>query len=145
MPYFPHNAVGVTPANQTAIASATYQMNGLGAVAAPNTFAITPSTTGRVLVLITGDLVENATGQTATCQISYGTGAAPANAAAVTGTQTGPQPTWVSLTGNLTVYFCISTVITGLTIGTVYWLDLAMKSSAGNVQLTNATCVAIEI
>lgn len=145
MAYFPHpNVIGVTPSNPTAIASATYQMCGLG-VAGVSAWTVTPKVTGTVLLLITGDQTTNATAQTITGQLSYGTGAAPANAAAVTGTQTGPQPAWVSLTGILTVPFSMAAIVTGLTIGTAYWLDLALKASAGTGQATNLHCVVIEL
>lgn len=144
MPYTPSQVVSRTPADQTAIASATYQMNGLGAIATIPC-RLTPGSTGRVLVIVTGDLVENATGQTATVQLSYGTGAAPANAGAVTGTQTGGQIAWVSLTGQLTQTFAIHSLITGLVVNTDYWFDLALKSSAGTVQATNVNFSAVEV
>lgn len=144
MPYFPPQAVSRTPADQTAIASSTYQMNGLGAIASIPC-RLTPGSTGRVLVMITGDLVENATAQTATVQLSYGTSTAPANAGAVTGTQTGGQLAWVSLTGQLTQTFALHSLITGLVVGTDYWFDLNMKSSAGTVQATNVNFSAIEV
>lgn len=144
MPYNPPQAVSRTPADQTAISSASYLMNGLGAIASVPC-RLTPGSTGRVLVIFTGDLVENATAQTATLQVSYGTGAAPANAAAVTGTQVGAQIAWVSLTGQLTQTFAAHCLITGLTVGSDYWFDLALKSSAGTVQATNVNFSAIEI
>jgi hypothetical protein len=144
-PYTPAPAVvSRTPADQTALASATYVMNGLGAIASVPC-ALTPLVTGRVLVMISGDIVENATAQTATLQLSYGTGAAPANGAAVTGTQTGGQLAWVSLTGQLTQTFALTNIITGLTVGTAYWFDIAGKSSAGTVQLTNLNFAAVEL
>lgn len=156
MPYSPVPAfVAVNPSNPTAISSATYLMNGLG-VAGASAFTITPTATGRVLILVTGDIVENATAQTATLQLSYGTGAAPANAAAVAGTQVGQQVAWVSLTGTLTSTFTLMALVTGLTVptftgqgvqsaSTPYWLDVNSKSSAGTVQLTNLSCVAVEL
>lgn len=143
-----------TAASFTAINSATYLMNGLGAAATP--LVITPQSTGRVLVVITGDLVENATAQTATLQLSYGTGAAPANAAALTGTQVGGELVWVSLTGQLTQTFALTWVITGLAVpsvnsvgatgaATAVWIDINSKSSAGTIQLTNVNASAIEL
>lgn len=144
MPYYPPRAVSRTPANQTAINSAAYLMNGLGAIASiPCRMEI--GSTGRVLVLVSGDLVENATAQTATVQLRYGTGAAPANAGADTGTAVGSELTWVSLTGQLTQTFALHSLISGLTAGADYWFDLAMKSSAGTVQATNVNFCAIEV
>lgn len=155
MPFSPAPVhVQTTPANPTAIASAAYLMNGLGSAASP--FVITPQITGRVLVIVSGDLVENATAQTATIQGRFGTGTAPANAAADTGTAIGGQVAWTSLTGELTVPFSYQFVITGLSVPSVdakgvsqaavaVWIDIASKSSAGTIQLTNLTCVAIEL
>ena len=145
MPFYPPTLTHRTPANQTALSSATYVMNGYGAIAANIGTRLTPGSTGRILVIVTGDMVENATAQTATTQISYGTGTAPANGDAVTGTQVGSELAWVSLTGQLTQTFALHTVITGLTVGTDYWFDLAGKSSAGTVQYTNANFLIVEI
>ncbi len=156
MPYSPAPTfVHVNPGNPAAIASATYQMNGLG-VAGATAWTITPLITGRILLLAVGDLVENATAQTATVQLSFGTGSAPANAAAVTGTQVGAQVAWVSLTGVLTSTFSLIAFVTGLAVPGVnslgatgasvaVWLDIAAKSSAGNVQLQNLDLTAIEL
>jgi hypothetical protein len=78
-------------------------------------------------------------------QLSYGTGSAPANAAAAAGTQQGNQPAWVSLTGALTSNFFLSTVVQNLTVGTAYWFDIAQKSSAGTLAVTLTELTAIEI
>ena len=144
MPFAPGQAISRTPANQTAINSATYLMNGLGVISSVPC-RLTPGATGRVLVIITGDLVENATAQTATVQLSYGTGTAPSNAGALAGTQVGGELAWVSLTGQLTQTFAIHQLITGLTVNTDYWFDLNMKSSAGTIQATNVNFTAVEV
>lgn len=156
MPFTPtsYGQCGVTPSNPTAINSATYLMNGLG-VAGANAWVITPQTTGRVFFMATGQLVENATAQTATIQLSYGTGSAPANAAALAGTQVGGQQAWVSLTGQLTTQFSIAWVVAGLAVpsmkpdgtqnaATPVWFDINSKSSAGTIQLTNLNLIAFE-
>lgn len=116
------------PANPTQTSSATYVMMGLAG-------AITPRGT-KVKVTLSGDVTAT-NGQTATMQLSIGTGAAPANAAAVTGTQFGSQPTFTALTGLLTVPFSVQAIATGLTPGTAVWVDLALKSSSGNVSVSN--------
>jgi len=145
MPFQPVPAsVSRTPANQTSLNSASLLMAGLGAIASVPC-ALTPTTTGRVLVTFTGNLVFDLGGRTSATQISYGTGAAPANRAAVTGTQTGGSQAMVSLANQLTVPFSIHTLITGLTPGTAYWFDLAGSDSAGTVQYTNLSFSAIEL
>ena len=145
MPFQPSTVVSRTPANQTATDTTTYENNGFGAIAYPNACAITPTTTGRVLVLWSGDKVSNATAQLHTMQMLYGTGTAPANNTAVTGTVFGGEVAWTSLTGQLTVPFALVGLITGLTLGTSYYFDIACKSGAGTVALTNMSFVAIEI
>lgn len=143
MPYGPGVALSRTPTNPTALASASLLMAGLGVQTAA--CRIVAGGTGRLVVMITGDLVADANGRTSATQISYGTGTAPANAAAVAGTQTGGSLAWVSLTAQLTRPFAISTLITGLTAGTDYWLDLAGSSSAGTIQYTNLNLLAFEV
>jgi hypothetical protein len=106
--------------------------------------AITPVRAGRIFLSICGNIVAT-NGNTATAQLSYGTGTAPVNGAAVTGTQIGAQIAQLALTGYLSTPFCLSAVITGLTITTAYWLDLALKSSSGNVSVTQVAVSAHEV
>lgn len=144
MPFSPHtdsNRVGVSPSDQTAINNATYKMVGLGAAG----WTLTPQVTGRVVICISGNLVDNTAATTATCQLSYGTGTAPVNAATLTGTQQGGQLSWVTLASQLTIPFSMSAMITGLAVGTAVWFDVCAKSAAGTIQVTNATCWAIEV
>jgi hypothetical protein len=155
MAYSPSPAfVSVIPSNPAATTSATYLMQGLG-VAGASAFTITPQCTGRVLVLVEGDMTGVNTA-TVTAQLSFGTGTAPANNAAVTGTQVGSQPTLTPITGILSTPFTLFWVITGLTVPSVsstgvtgaavpVWLDVALKSSSGAASISNLTCIAIEI
>ncbi len=129
-------------------------MQGLG-VAGANAFTITPQSTGRVLVLVEGDMTGVNTA-TVTAQLSFGTGTAPANAAAVTGTQVGSQPTLTPITGILTTPFTLFWVISGLAVPSItsagltgspvpVWLDIALKSSSGAASVSNLSCVAFEL
>lgn len=155
MAFSPLPAVlSVVPSNPSATTSASYVMQGLG-VAGANAATITPQSTGRVLVFAEGDMTGINTA-TVTVQLSFGTGAAPANAAAVTGTQVGSQPTLTPITGILTTPFTLFWLITGLSVpsvnsqgvtsaGTPVWLDIALKSSTGAASVSNLTITAIEI
>jgi hypothetical protein len=131
-----YSAVTATP---TAPASTgTYTMVGLAG-------KITPSLTGRILLLM-GGIGGNTNGNGFGAQISYGTGAAPAAAGALAGTQVGPIFTMAALTGNLTEWFDLSAAIAGLTLGTTYWLDLAAAQlTGGTATLTQASITAVEI
>lgn len=142
------------PSNPAATTSATYQMQGLG-VAGANAWSVTPQSTGRLLVIVEGDMTGINTA-TVTTQLSFGTGAAPANAAAVTGTQVGSQPTLTPITGILTTPFTLTWVITGLAVpsvsssgvtaaGTPVWLDIALKSTSGAASVSNLSIVVVEI
>lgn len=144
MPYFPPAITVRSPANQTAITDVSGQHVGLGAIAAPNTCDFTTGT-GRALVILTGNMVASNTATTQTARFAYGTGAGPANATEQTGTLVGVAQSFVALTGHLTMPLALMAVITGLTPGTLYWIDLVITSSANSGQLTNGALVVIEL
>jgi hypothetical protein len=114
---------------------------------------ITPQHTGTVLVIVSGTLTSATVtaGDGITYQISYGTGSAPANAGTLAGTQAGPiqvykNPATVTA-ADVAVPFSVSTIITGLTLNTAYWLDLAAKSvgTASSGGVGGVSIVAVEI
>jgi len=148
------STLSVIPSNPSATTSASYVMQGLG-VAGATACTITPQVTGRIAVWIEGDMTGVNTA-TVTAQLSFGTGAAPANNAAVTGTQVGSQPTLTPLTGILSTPFTLFWIIPGLAVpsinssgvtsaGTPVWLDVALKSTTGAASISNLTCLAFEI
>lgn len=108
--------------------TSVYTMGGLGA-------SITPSSTGRVLVSVSGTFDNNADTTASdgmTFYIAYGTGAAPINGAAVTGTQVGQRvvttaPVTVAAS-ELLIPVSRTELITGLTKGTTYWIDIAQQA-----------------
>ncbi len=115
-------------------------MMGLGGTA-----TITPASSGTVWVGFYGLLTNTGTGGMLT-NIQYGTGTAPSNGAASTGTTigntAGPIP---SVSGALT-NFAVYGIVTGLSAGTTYWLDLQLRSvSGGTSSLQAVTCAAFEI
>jgi hypothetical protein len=129
----------VTTAAPTLTTSATYVHMGLGATA-----SITPVLAGRIAFTITGDIAST-NGQSATTQLSFGSGSAPTNGTAFTGTQVGSQVVQTALTGYLVTPFSLTAVVTGLVVGTAYWLDLVLKSSSGNATVTTVSVSAMEI
>lgn len=144
-----------TPASPTAPASTSaYKCQGLGALITP----VTPS--GKVLAIITGTLNAGQTtvGTGINLQLAYGpisSGvAAPANAAALpaSGTTVGNVVTWetgVTLTtaADSFVPFTVSAVLTGLTPGQQYWVDLMAESitTASQCQVTIPCVCLVEI
>jgi hypothetical protein len=127
------------PANPTAIAAQTTAvMLGLAG-------SVTPNAGGNVLIIITGDIGDNAIAGTATIQISHGTGAAPANAAALVGTQDGVAVTFTAATVAQKSPFSVSAYVTGLVGGTAYWLDLAVSSPTNTATIQHVNIIAIEV
>ena len=111
-----HRPTQSQPADPTAITGVTALMLGLAV-------AFTPRRTGRISVRVYGNITCDTTAKTTTVRMRYGTGTAPANAAASTGTAAGVARTFLALTGMLTVPFSDEALIDNLTIGTAYWID----------------------
>lgn len=132
-------AVQVTNQNPAGTTSGTGVMMGLGA-----TCAITPKTTGRVLVSF-NFVSANSGVTTNTATLKFGTGGAPANAAAPTGTTIGttraifePAATAsnpVSLSGY---------TITTLTVGAAAWFDIDLAAGATTATITAVDCSLVE-
>jgi hypothetical protein len=102
-------------------------MMGMGA-----TFKITPVRSGKVVLTIVGSMASSVAAAAAQVVLFYGTGTAPANAAAPTGTSVGGQITGNSATTNYNLPFTASGLVTGLVLGTQIWFDLRLNSSSGS-------------
>jgi hypothetical protein len=114
--------------------------------------AITPNTSGRVLITIYGNIVTTSgvAGVGIQYFIRWGTGTAPINGAANTGLTAGLREVYTNpsavTAANVSVPFCISVLATALTIGTPYWIDLAAGTMAAvGASFTNLTITAIEV
>jgi hypothetical protein len=117
-----------------AVQSATFVHYGRG-----GTWKLTPTLTGRVRLILTGAAALSVAGLVVLGG-RYGTGTAPIQGAAVTGTAWGQieyQGGIISgAAGTASLYsgFAVMDVITGLTLNTAYWFDLILKSMAvGNI------------
>lgn len=132
-----------SPANPASTVSLTLVMMGVGA-----TVAYTPATTGIVLVTLTGWVnIAVATNQI-TVGARYGTGTAPVNGAAVTGTRFGSNTDLVCSPPAVTKYMSSPfTDILTLTPATAYWFDLALATSnAGDaVSAISITATFVEL
>lgn len=124
----------------TGTTSGTAVMCGLGSGT-----AINPQVTGRVLLTMTGSVQNNTAGAGGQVQLRYGTGAAPANGAAATGTATIPfQTAYVPIAGSYAP-LCLVAIITGLTLGTTYWLDATQRAvGGGTFNLSNVAIAVME-
>lgn len=125
----------IQPSNQTGTASATAVMMGLAGT-------ITPVVTGRICITVSGDVFNPNIGDGATVQLSYGTGAAPANGAALAGTQVGTAVKYVAATVAAKVPFSVTAVVTGLTLSTAYWIDLAVAATTGGTASVNEVSIS---
>jgi len=117
--------------------TASLTMGGFG-----SSWALTPSSTGRVRVLITGYINNSAVGG-AVFTPRYGTGAAPVATAAVTGTA--PITTDYAVTATTaTVPFTIYYEVTGLTLATAYWFDIAARNTTATTTMSPTTIMIEE-
>jgi len=107
--------------------------------------SITPMKSGYVMVHISGEYVSSdATGAT-TFSIRIGTGSAPANGAAATGTVQQTLPLIASST-TARIPFSFNKLLVALTFGTTYWIDVsAVNAAAGSVQTFNVSLMAVEL
>lgn len=116
---------------------------GLGAIC-----TYTPRSSGLVQVTITGMGLTNTSNVNWTLGCRYGTGTAPANGAAVTGTifgSLGDQPA-KNIGGGIPAYFAF-TALLALTPSTAYWFDLALSTASASDQaaLLNVSMVLAEL
>ena len=129
MGFFPYakaaEPVSFKPATPTPVTSLTLVMLGLG-----QTATFTPTTDSKVLVLVTSYATTNTTITSMTIGGRYGTGTAPANGAAVTGTRFGSDTdiSFEAAVQGQDDAFTIAEVLS-LTGGTKYWFDLAVATS----------------
>ena len=120
-----------SPVNPTPAPTNTMLMMGLGGA-----WTFTPARNGRVMLTASGIMIALAGsgGANDGCQVRlyYGTGTAPANGAAVTGTALGHIQLFmpgVAAVGQPRAPFCLPAVITGLVAGTPYWVDIAQAQA----------------
>lgn len=135
----PFSTAAVTPSNPTSTSSGTGVMMGLG-----STCTITPGYNGRVVVTFTGSGAVTVATAAFNYQIRSGTGAAPSNGAALTGTTRGGLGSGWSAVANSVTPFAISWIVTGLTPGTAVWFDLSLAVSTGTGTLSNLNFTAME-
>lgn len=129
-----------TPANPSSTVSAAAVMMGLAG-------AITPTQSGNVLFQARFDMSNSAASDGCVAQLMRGTGAAPTNGAASTGTAVGNpvQLTNNANTAGLLVPVSAIGYSTGLTVSTAYWYDVSLRAvTGGTCAIFNITLVAIE-
>jgi hypothetical protein len=96
---------------------------------------ITPGASGTVRVTIDGEVESvGVTGvANMTMTMRTGTGSAPANGVAVTGTQRGNSLiTSAASATSSTIPFSLTRTVTGLVVGTAVWLDIALNTNTSS-------------
>jgi hypothetical protein len=122
----------------TGTANATGVMMGLAQL-------ITPQVTGRLLILVQTHASTNTNGAGGLVSTRYGTGTAPVNGAALAGTQVGSSALYTEETSTFTRGQSQVGLVTGLTLGTTYWVDLALaRVTAGTATIGGGAIVVIE-
>ena len=129
-----------TPGDPTGATNTTGTMMGLAG-------AITPAITGVVLIQISGTIANaTAIADGGKVQIRYGTGTAPSNGNTLMGTAVGGQVNYITATTAEKAPFSLNAIVSGLTLGTAIWIDLALAAvTGGTATVKNISISAIEI
>jgi len=113
-------------------------MMGLG-----STCKLTPVYSTRILLHFNGAFNNTSSGVQDTISLRWGTGTAPANAAALSGTVLISLP-YLTAAASPASGFSQEAIITGLSAGTAYWFDLGLAAGSGTAALSSITCTAME-
>jgi len=123
-PTFVKGAASTVTGTPTGTSSSTLVMMGLGG-------SVTPARSGQVLFASTGYIANSNLGYACGWQIYYGTGTAPVNGAAVTGTAAGSLSIGYSSANAADIPVSAGGIVTTLTPGTTYWYDMAVEHFTG--------------
>lgn len=130
------------PGNPTGTSSATQIMMGLG-----TTCHLTPTYSSRIRIEFNGDVSNAVINASSGLQARFGTGTAPSNGAAASGTTVGPQVnSFTAGAAGANNSFAVGGIITGLTPGTAYWFDLGLLAvTNGPSAVISLGCNAFEV
>lgn len=107
--------------------------------------AFTPQLTGRAVITIEGYMGSDTIAAGVQVQGAYGTGAAPVNGAAAAGTTFGLAQDYIAATAAERAPFSVTTIVTGLTVGVAYWIDLQFSAlTGGTATLYDVEATALE-
>ena len=129
-----------TPANPASTTSTTPVMAGLA-------LSYTPAVSGILRVHLVGGGKTAAAVAGITIGLRYGTGTAPANGDAVTGTGFGVQQYFGAPSTAINGQFALNGVISGLTPGAPVWVDVAFDTANSNdaASLVNLSAIIEEV
>jgi hypothetical protein len=128
-----------SPGSPAGTTSTTGVMMGLG-----TTCHITPVYSGRLRLSISGAASDSLASSTLTMKITFGTGTAPVNGAAPTGTQVAQTLAIDTNAATFREFYDMGGLVTGLTPGTAYWFDINLAAASGTGNLASPQCNAME-
>lgn len=133
---------GAAICNQTNLSGNATSSAAAGVMAGMGSSAtIVPSGT-RVLVICAGNVLTSGTVQN--LGVAYGTGTAPSSGAAHTGTNIANGAG--SQTNTVNVGFSAIGIVTGLTAGTTYWLDMFLSNTSNvSIRVSQVSIVAFDL
>lgn len=107
--------------------------------------AITMAKATRAVFCIMGQMSNDTINDGVTVHLRTGTGTAPTNGAALAGSQRGAGQTKTSLVAADRSGFCIIAYVSGLAVGTTYWIDAGLQAvTGGTATITGVTITAWE-
>ena len=98
-------------------------------------------------LFISGDIIESVNSRGGQVQIRYGTGVAPANSDVLTGTTAGGLVKMNQNNLANRMPFSLNSIVTGLTVGTAYWIDLSLAriGASGTATISDISISVIEL
>jgi hypothetical protein len=106
--------------------------------------AITPLVSGNLEIKLVGSIANATATDGAKAQLRYGTGTAPANGAALTGTTSGSLVEATQLLAAQKVPFALLGYVSGLTLGTAYWVDVGLAAITGGTATITDLYIFVE-
>lgn len=119
-------------------ATTSFEMGGFG-------WMLTPSSTGHVRIHVDFNLQQTTGGYSSETFVNYGTGSSPTSGSAEIGTRaTSRYQLSFSAGGNVIAPGSMTVEVSGLTIGTAYWFDMAAAAIGGGSVGVTPLSVIIE-
>jgi hypothetical protein len=133
------NVYQASPTDPTGTTSTTGVMMGLRG-------SITPSGSGYVQFMLSGNISNDTATDGATVRLRYGIGSAPANGAVLQGTTIARALSFTLSLAGQKVPFCTQGLISGLVVGTTYWIDASVAAvTGGTATITMLSLSAVEL
>lgn len=104
---------------------------------------INPIRSGKILILISGDVDNDTNSRGSLLQIRYGTGTPPVNGSALTGTPVGGLVRFFQNNDIIISPFQLSGIVSNLTIDVNVWVDISLASVAGGTSRVRDISVSI--